>query len=299
MTALTAQAFLDQGYDDYGNGSTKAKGFGKGKQAPKRNDCQDSWKPEMGNKRSTSSYQGWAQKQGGWSDYQGSQKGGQKGNQKGQAKGAWKERDHDSRTKWKKDDDQDNHDSWGSGWKSWAPSRTHATPLFGCSSLNQARPQDNKGQGKAKIQPAFICALCSCAFVLIELIARIIPLPPGFMWKDTVPWQSLICPCINSSQHLCNKPLSHAQDCSFCQEHLKHWSSKQAQDSCTSIPTPTKCMISQLDRILFDLDPIMQAPAVTTDATILRKVPSTLTTLHSSMLRNCIPYPLQQTPPGK
>ena len=186
MTALTAQAFLDQGYDDYGNGSTKAKGSGKGKQAPKRNDCQDSWKPEMGNKRSTSSYQGW--------DYQGSQKGGQKGNQKGQAKGAWKERDHDSRTKWKKDDDQDNRDSWGSGWKSWAPSRTHATPLFGCSSLNQARPQENKGQGKAKIQPAFICVLCSCAFVLIALIARIIPLPPGFMWKDTVPWQSLICP---------------------------------------------------------------------------------------------------------
>ena len=51
-------------------------------------------------------------------------------------------------------------------------------------------------------------------------------------------------------------------------------------------------MISQLDRILFDLDPIMQAPAVTTDATILRKVPSTLTTLHSSMLRTAsrIPY---------
>ena len=61
-----------------------------------------------------------------------------------------------------------------------------------------------------------------------------------------------------------NKPLGHTQDCSFCQEHRKYWSSKQAQDSWTTLPTATKCMILQLDRILFDLDPIMQAPAVTT-----------------------------------
>ena len=32
MTALTAQAFLDQGCEDYGKGSPKAKGSGKGKQ---------------------------------------------------------------------------------------------------------------------------------------------------------------------------------------------------------------------------------------------------------------------------
>ena len=54
MTALTAQAFLDQGYDDYGKGSPKAKGSGKGKQPQKRTDYQDSWKPRM----STSSKDG-------------------------------------------------------------------------------------------------------------------------------------------------------------------------------------------------------------------------------------------------
>ncbi|CAE7564747.1 YGR125W [Symbiodinium sp. CCMP2592] len=42
------------------------------------------------------------------------------------------------------------------------------------------------------------------------------------------------------------------------EEHRKYWSTKQAQDSWTSLPTATKCMVLQLDRILFDLDPIMQ-----------------------------------------
>ena len=125
-------------------------------------------------------------------------------------------------------------------------------------------PQDTKGRGK--LQPVFICEKCSCAlgYCIDCPNCKTHPVPPGFMWKDTVQWQALICPCITNSQQLCNKPLGHTQDCSFCQEHRKYWSSKQAQDSWTTLPTATKCMILQLDRILFDLDPIMQAPAVTT-----------------------------------
>ncbi|OLP82167.1 hypothetical protein AK812_SmicGene37210 [Symbiodinium microadriaticum] len=101
MTALTAQAFLDQGYDDYGKGSPKAKGSGKGKSQSKRTDYQDSWKPQMGYQRSTS-YQNWSQNQGGWTDYRAPQKGTPKGGTKTQPKGSWKERDHDTRTDWKK-----------------------------------------------------------------------------------------------------------------------------------------------------------------------------------------------------
>lgn len=272
MTALTAQAFLDQGYEDYGKGSPKAKGSGKGKQPQKRTDYQDSWKPRMGT--SSSSYQGWSQTQG-WQDNnrkgkdKGKDKGPGKGKDKGKeqpkAKGDWKDRDHDSRTNWKKDDDQDDYDSWGSGWSSGTYPRTHQTPLFGTPSGHQQQPQ-NKGKGRGKLQPVFICEKCSCAlgYCIDCPNCKTHPVPPGFMWKDTVQWQALICPCITNSQQLCNKPLGHTQDCSFCQEHRKYWSSKQAQDSWTTLPTATKCMILQLDRILFDLDPIMQAPAVTT-----------------------------------
>ena len=61
MTALTAQVFLDQGYEDYyGKESPKAKGSGKGKRV-------DYSKPKQDK-------------------------------DKGQAKGQWKERDHDQRT---------------------------------------------------------------------------------------------------------------------------------------------------------------------------------------------------------
>ena len=272
MTALTAQAFLDQGYDDYGKGSPKAKGSGKGKSQSKRTDYQDSWKPQMGYQRSTS-YQNWSQNQGGWTDYRAPQKGTPKGGTKTQPKGSWKERDRDTRTDWKKQDD-DNNDDWGSGWKSWTPSRPSTTPLFSSpssgkqqSSNTKGQQPNNKGQGKTKIQPVFICATCSCAlgFCADCPDCKDHPTPPGFMWKDKVPWQSLKCPCANNSQQLCDKPLGHAQDCPFCQEHRKYWSSKQAQDSWTSLPTPTKCMILQLDRILFDLDPIMQAPDVTSE----------------------------------
>ena len=58
-------------------------------------------------------------------------------------------------------------------------------------------------------------------------------------------------PCTGNLQQLCDKS-------------LEYWSSKQAQDSWTSLPTSAKCMILQLDRIFFEFEPIMQAPATTT-----------------------------------
>ena len=127
-------------------------------------------------------------------------------------------------TNWKKDDDKDDNDDWGSGWKSWTSSRPSTAPLFGTpSSGKQQQPspkgqQPNpKGQGKTKIQPVFICATCSCAqgFCADCPDCKDHPTPPGFMWKDKVPWQSLICSCANNSQQLSDKPLGHAQDCPF------------------------------------------------------------------------------------
>ena len=73
------------------------------------------------------------------------------------------------------------------------------------------------------------------------------PSSPG-LYVETVPWKTLLCPCIGNDQQLCDKPLGHSQNCSCCQEHRKCWSSKQAQDSWTSLPTPTKCLVLQLDR---------------------------------------------------
>ncbi|CAE7679736.1 unnamed protein product [Symbiodinium sp. CCMP2592] len=163
MTALTAQAFLDR----------------------------DQWTPQMGKGSShRSSYQGWSQKSG-WSDYNTYQK----PKDKGQAKGQWKERDHDSRTNWKKDDDQDNNDSWGA-WGSgpWAPSRTPKGPIFGGSGKGspQQQTQHNKGKGHSHIQPVFICEHCSCAlgYCIDCPKCKEHPVPPGFMWKDTVPWKN-------------------------------------------------------------------------------------------------------------
>ena len=154
MTALTA-------HEDYGKGSPRAKGSGKGKpQSKSRSDRQDYWSPQAGKSSgSRSSHKGWY----GWSDYSKPKQ----GKDKGQAKGQWKERDHDKCTNWKKDDDHDNQDSWGQ-WGSgpWAPSRTPSSSLFGGSnkgSNQQTQPQNPKGKGHSHIQPVFICDTCSCA----------------------------------------------------------------------------------------------------------------------------------------
>ena len=162
---------------------------------------------------SSSSYQGWSQTQG-WQDS--NRKGKDKGKDKGpgerkrQGKGTAQSQRRLERPETmipepigRRDDDQDDYDSWGSGWSSGTYPRTHQTPLFGTPSGHQQQPQ-NKGKGRGKLQPVFICEKCSCAlgYCIDCPNCKTHPVPPGFMWKDTVQWQALICPCITNSQQL-------------------------------------------------------------------------------------------------
>ena len=94
MTAPTAQTFLDQGYDDNGKGS-RLKAPERVSSHPNAMIIKIRGSPNLA--KVASSYQGW-QKHGRWTDYNKPKQG--------------KDTGHHSRTNRKKDDDQDNHDSW-------------------------------------------------------------------------------------------------------------------------------------------------------------------------------------------
>ena len=183
--------------------------------------------------------------------------------QKGKGKkGPPKDRDHDSRTVWKKWDDDDN-DSWGQGWpshKSWYSKNQqgYSTQTKGqnTKTSGKAKTQGKQGGKKSIVHQVQICLACTCAlgYNLDCQECYNSPLPPGFYSKASAPVKSLVCPASVQDGSICGSPLGINHKCDLCKEHRKYWSSQQVQSNWSSIPTARKCELLQLDRILYDMD---------------------------------------------
>ena len=182
MTALTAQTFVDQVMRITAKGPQRQR-------APERVSPQP--KPETSARilgtpkweRAAAGeprIKGWSQNSSGWTGYSKAKQ----GNDKAWAEGNWKDRDHDRRTIWKKDDDEDNNDSWGSN-RGYGPlpGPLQAVSLEAPTKvpINSNSPRTPKAKVMLISSPS-LCVLpvpVPLGAVLIAPHAKIIQYPPG------------------------------------------------------------------------------------------------------------------------
>ena len=187
--------------------------------------------------------------------------------QQASPKGAWKERDHDKRTDWRKDDDDHQDDSWGTGWPS-LPSNPRGkgnTSNKGKSKSTKDRsPKGGKKGQKSKVFEVKICEDCSCALGLNSWCStcRQADVPPGFEYREPRNVTPLVCPGENDQGKVCYNALGLGKNCDLCKEHRKYWSSLSVMTNWPTLTTDRKCQYLQLDRILYDTDILTEEPAI-------------------------------------
>ena len=186
---------------------------------------------------------------------------GKQQNTKGKSKkGPPKDRDHDSRTDWKKQDDN-NYDGWGGGWSSYTSWPSNQQQGSSSKPSRNYNKSSNKSTGKGTkhkslVHQVQICLACTCAlgFNYDCSDCSKSPVPPGFQQKASVPVKALICPALLPEGAICSSPLGTNLKCTLCKEHRTYRSSYQVQTTWPSISTARKCELLQLDRTLYDMD---------------------------------------------
>ena len=219
LLSLTQQAFQDYGVnsEDFGEGAAKSKSSKGGKR-----------------KGSNKGFQSKGSK-------------GSKDNEprtpkgKSSGKGSWKERDHDSRTDWWNQDPDDGDDwNWGPKWgrqgnqswgSNWASNQRQSKGSRGSSQdKGKGRDSGKKGtkQKPSVVHQVQICLACTCAlgYNLSCHECSQQPIPPGFTKKGHMPVKAYYCPSNTEAGHICGQLLGTVNNCPFCAEARRHWSSE-------------------------------------------------------------------------
>ena len=71
-----------------------------------------------------------------------------------------------------------------------------------------------------------------------------------------MPVKAYYCPSNTEAGHICGQLLGTANNCPFCVEARRYWSSEQVQQGWTTLPLFRKCELLQLDRILYEMEVI-------------------------------------------
>ena len=127
-------------------------------------------------------------------------------------------------------------------------------------SSTKCRGQDSDKKGSKQkpsvVHQVQICLVCTCAlgYNLSCSDCAQFPIPPGFMKKRHMPVKAYYCPSNTEAGHICGQLLGTANNCPFCVEVRRHWSSEQVQDGWTTLPLFRKCELLQLDRILYEME---------------------------------------------